>query len=252
MRSNHRREHILEKISDHQRVSVSDIAASLNVSDETIRRDLINLEKEGLLRRVHGGAIGVSPNRDEPISERIQKSAIEKGAIAQLAVDLISDHTSIFLHIGSTTESLARQLGQFTDLKVYTNSLNIARIVRDHFGVTVYLTPGELRKVEMDLVGYDTIAFIENYNFDSVFMSPAGVDIDRGFMDFEEHESRVRQALIKSARNRVMLADASKFGKTANICTAKFDVIDRFVTDRAPSEDFMKVFKQDEMDVIHG
>lgn len=252
MRSNHRREHILEKISDHQRVNVNDIAASLKVSDETVRRDLINLEKEGLLRRVHGGAIGVSPNRDEPITDRIQKSAKEKGAIAQMAVELISDHTSIFLHIGSTTEALARQLGQFSDLKLYTNSLNIARIARDHFGVTVHLTPGELRKVEMDLVGYDTITFIENYNFDSVFMSPAGIDIDRGFMDFEEHEARVRQALIKSARNRVMLADASKFGKTANICTAKFDVIDRFVTDREPTKAFTTIFKKNEMDVIHG
>jgi len=252
MRNNHRREHILEQISDYQRVSVTDIAASLNVSDETVRRDLINLEKEGLLRRVHGGAIGVSPNRDEPISERVQKAAKEKGAIAQMAVDLISDHTSIFLHIGSTTEALARQLGQFSDLKVYTNSLNVARIARDHFGVTVHVTPGELRKVEMDLVGYDTIEFIEKYNFDSVFMSVAGVDIERGFMDFEEHESRVRQALISSARNRVMLADASKLGKTANICTAKFDAFDRFITDREPNKAWLKQFKKDGLEVIHG
>lgn len=252
MRNSHRREHILEKISNHQQVSVNDIAESLNVSDETIRRDLINLEKEGLLRRVHGGAIGVSPNRDDPLSERSRKAAKEKAVIAKLAVELISDNTSIFLHIGSTTEALARQLGRFTDLKVYTNSLNIARIAREHFGVSVFVAPGQLRKVELDLVGYDTISYIQSYQFDTVFLGAAGIDIERGFMDYEEHEARVRQALIKSARNKVMLADSSKFGKSANICTASFDEIDRFVTDKAPAEDFNNQFVALEMEVIHG
>jgi len=252
MLNRHRREHILESISTHNRVSVTDIAASLNVSDETVRRDLKDLEKEGLLRRVHGGAIGVAPIRDEPISTRVQKSAKEKGIIAQLAVELISDHTSIFLNIGSTTEALARRLGRFSDLKLYTNSLNIAKIAREYFGVSVFVTPGQLRKVELDLVGYDTVSYIQNYYFDTVFMGVAGIDVDRGFMDFEEDEVRIRQALVKSARNKVVLADSSKFGKSANICTATFDVIDRLVTDRAPDREFKEQFEKAGMEVIHA
>lgn len=252
MLNSHRREHILESISNHNRVSVTDIAASLNVSDETVRRDLKDLEKEGLLRRVHGGAIGVAPIRDEPISKRVQKAAKEKGIIAKLAVELISDHTSIFLNIGSTTEALARQLGRFSDLKLYTNSLNIAKIAREYFGVSIFVTPGQLRKVELDLVGYDTVSYIQNYYFDTVFMGVAGIDVDRGFMDFEEDEVRIRQALVKSARNKVFLADSSKFGKSANICTATFDVIDRLVTDRAPDREFQEQFDKDGLEVIHA
>lgn len=252
MLNRHRREHILERISSHNRVSVADIAASLKVSDETVRRDLKDLESEGLLRRVHGGAISPSPIRDEPISKRVRKAAKEKGVISRLAVDLISDHTSIFLNIGSTTEALARQLGRFSDLKLYTNSLNIALIAREHFGVSVFVTPGQLRKVELDLVGYDTVAYIQNYYFDSAFMGVAGIDVERGFMDFEEDEVRIRQTLIKCARNKVMLADSSKFGKSANICTATFDVIDRLVTDRAPDRAFRERFVKDGMEVIHA
>ncbi|MEX3010494.1 DeoR/GlpR family DNA-binding transcription regulator [Hoeflea sp. TYP-13] len=252
MLNSHRREHILERLSHHNRVSVTDIAESLDVSDETVRRDLKDLEREGLLRRVHGGAIGVAHIRDEPISERVQKSAKEKGVIAKLAADLISDHTSIFLHCGSTTEALARQLGRFSDLKVYTNSLNVALIAKEHFGVSVFVAPGQLRKVETDLVGYDTISFLEGYYFDTAFVSVAGIDAQRGFMDFEEDEVRVRQTLLKSARNKVVMADSSKYGKTANMCTAPFSAIDRFVTDRKPDPEFSAQFKKAGMEVIHG
>lgn len=251
MLNSHRREHILERISTHSKVSVMDIATSLDVSDETIRRDLKNLEKEGLLRRVHGGAISVTPIRDEPISERVRKLTKEKGLIAHLAAELISDHTSIFLNIGSTVEALARQLAKFSDLKLYTNSLNVAQIAKEFPGVTVFVTPGQLRSVESDLIGYDTVSYIQNYYFDTVFMGIAAVDVDRGFMDYEEDEARIRQALIKSTRNKVMIADSSKFGKSANICSATFDVVDRVVTDRKPDPEFMKRFKQDELDVIY-
>lgn len=248
----HRREHILDGISKHNRVSVVDIATKFDVSGETIRRDLKDLEKEGLLRRVRGGAIGPAGIRDEPINERARKAAKEKGVIAQLAAELISDHTSIFLHIGSTTEALARQLGTFTDLKLYTNSLNIAMIAKDFSGVTVHMAPGQVRPVESDLVGYDTISYIEGYLFDMAFMSVAGIDLDHGFMDFEEDEVRVRQAVIRAARNSVVMADSSKFSKTANMYTAPFDTIDRFVTDRKPDAEFLSRFHQAGLDVIHG
>lgn len=250
--NSHRREHILERISAHNRLSVVEIAADLDVSDETIRRDLKDLEKEGLLRRVHGGAIGLSPNRDDPIGDRVRKNAREKGVIARLAVDLISDHTTIFLNIGSSVEALARQLGRFSDLRVYTNSLNVARIAKEHFGVTVFVAPGQLRKVETDLVGYDTIAFIGDYYFDTVFMSVAGLDAERGFMDFEEDEVRIRQKLLTCTRSSVVLADFSKFGKPANMITAPFSRIDRLVTDRCPAPDYQQVFDRAGMEVIHG
>lgn len=252
MLNSHRHEYILEKIQDRDKVTVADLMIGLGVSDETVRRDLKDLEAKGLLRRIHGGAIGVGKIRDEPIRDRTRKSAKEKTIIAQLAVELISDHTSIFLDTGSTTEALAKQLGRFADLKLYTNSLNVALAAREHFGVSVFMTPGELRKVELDIVGYNTVNYIQNYLFDTVFMGIAGIDAERGFMDFEEHESCIRQALIHSSRNRIMLADASKFGKSANICTARFEMIDRLITDTKPPEEYRSTLDQSGIEVIHG
>jgi len=252
MLNTHRREHILEKLTSESKISVTDIAAKLDVSDETVRRDLKDLEKEGLLRRVHGGAISVTPIRDAPINERIRKLAREKSIIAQLAVELVSDHSSIFLNIGSTVEALARELGKFSDLKLYTNSLNVAQIANAFPGVSVFVTPGQLRSVETDLVGYDTVNYIQNYFFDTVFMGIAAVSLERGFMDYEEDEARIRQALVKSSRNKVVLADSSKFGKAANICSASFLEIDRLVTDRRPDAQFSAQFEKDGIEVVHG
>jgi len=252
MLNSHRHEYILQRLSDNNRVTVAELMNGLDVSDETVRRDLKDLEAQGLLRRIHGGAIGVAPIRDDPISQRAQKNAKEKVSIALKAAELISDHTSIFLDTGSTTEALAKQLGRFSDLKLYTNSVNVALAAREHFGVSVFMTPGQMRKVELDLVGYDTVNFIHNYLFDTVFMGAAGIDVERGFMDFEEDEARIRQALIKSARNKVILADSTKFGKTANICTAKFDDVDRLVTDSKPGKDYSDVFEHSTMEVLYG
>lgn len=252
MLNSHRHEYIMHKLQASDKVSVADLVTDLEVSDETVRRDLKDLEAQGLLRRIHGGAIGIGRIHDEPIRERAQKAAKEKAIIAQKAVELISDNTSIFLDTGSTTAALARQLGRFSDLKLYTNSINVALVARDHFGVSVFITPGELRKVELDIVGYDTVNYIGDYLFETVFMGAAGVDAEHGFMDFEEHEARIRQALIKSARNKVMLADGGKFGKTANIRTAGFAVIDRLVTDSRPPAVYQAAFDRSGMDVIHG
>lgn len=251
MLNTHRREYILHGIAEKNSVLVADIAKRFDVSGETARRDLMDLEKEGLLRRVRGGAIGSAGIRDEPISERVQKAAKEKGIIAQLAAELIADNGSIFLHVGSTTEALARQLGQFSDLKVYTNSLNIAQIAKDFSGVTVFVAPGKVRPIESDIVGYDTISYIEGYMFDMAFISPAGIELERGFMDFDEDEVRIRQAVLKAARNSVFLADSSKFGKAANIITARFESVDRFVTDKKLNPEFQAKFSEAGTEVIH-
>ena len=248
----HRREHILRKLSVEHRVSVMDMAETLNVSDETIRRDLKNLASEGLLRRVHGGAVPLAPIHDQPIDERWRKRSKEKGAIARLALEQISDETVIFLDTGSTTLTLARQLAGFGNLKLYTNSLKIAQAARSHHGVTVHLTPGQLRKVELDLVGYDTVSYIQQFCFDIAFMGIAAIDLERGLMDYEEDEARIRQALLGSSRLRVFLADRSKFGKTGNVRTARFSDVDQIVTDSEPAKEFVDRMKQSSTDLLHA
>ncbi len=248
----HRREVILSRIDSEHRVSVMELAEELQVTDETIRRDLKELESEGALRRVYGGALPVTRIDDDPISERGYRHAKEKGIIASLARDQISDQTAIFLDTGTTTLALARRLSGFTNVKLYTNSLQIVEAARDHHGIVIQLTPGRLRRVERDLVGYDTISYIQQFSFDIVFMGVAGIDSEHGFMDFGEDEARIRQALLNHARRRIFLADSSKFGVNANVITAPFSDGQIIITDQKLKGSFAKKLDDAGVEVIHG
>jgi DeoR family glycerol-3-phosphate regulon repressor len=248
----YRTQTILSRLLKEHRVNVYDLSRDLGVSDETIRRDLKELEAKGIIRRVHGGAVPASRVADEPLTNRIQQRAKEKAVIASLARELIHDDSVIFLDTGTTTLALARHFGDFKKIKLYTNSLLIAQAACEHLGVTVLMTPGHLRPIEQDLVGYDTIAYLQQFYFDIAFMGVAAVNVDYGFMDFEDEEARIRQALFKQARRSVFLADTSKFGKTANVITAPFSTANTLVTERRPDSDFLKVAKRAKLEIVHG
>ena len=252
MSSEIRKEAILERLDRDQRVNVLELSAELGVSGETIRRDLKDLEAEGAVRRVHGGAIPAGRTADTPITERIKLNALEKDDVAGLAHRLINDDCVIFLDTGTTTLALARRLVGFKKLRLYTNSLRIAQAACEHFGVQVQMTPGHLRPVEQDLVGYDTISYIQQFHFDMVFMGAAAINADYGFMDFEEDEARIRQVLLKQTSRSVMLADHSKFGKVGNVITAPFGRVHTLVTNRMPPEDIVVAGRAEQLEIVHG
>jgi len=252
MSSEVRKEVILERLGRDQRVSVLDLSTEFGVSGETIRRDLKDLEAEGAVRRVHGGAIPAGRTADTPITERIKFNSFAKDEVAGLARTLINDDCVIFLDTGTTTLALARKLSGFKKLRLYTNSLMIAQAACQHFGVKVQVTPGNLRPIEQDLVGYDTLSYIQQFHFDMVFMGVAAVNADYGFMDFEEDEARIRQALLRQSSRSVMLADHSKFGRVGNVITAPFKQVGTLVTDCRPPEDIVAAVRTEELEIVHG
>ncbi|MCZ7977357.1 DeoR/GlpR transcriptional regulator [Agrobacterium tumefaciens] len=252
MSSEVRKEVILERLDRDQRVSVLELSTEFGVSGETIRRDLKDLEAEGAVRRVHGGAIPAGRTADVPITDRIRFNALEKDAVAQMARNLITDDCAIFLDTGTTTLSLARHLTGFKKLRLYTNSLMIAQAACQHFGVRVQMTPGNLRPIEQDLVGYDTLSYIQQFHFDMVFMGAAAIAAEYGFMDYEEDEARIRQALLKQTARSIMLADHSKCGKTGNVITAAFSSVSTLVTDQRPPANILAAAKRGDLEIIHG
>ena len=247
-----RREYIQSQLARNHRVSVSELSEALEVSDETIRRDLNEFEAEGLLRRVYGGAIPATPIRDKPVDQRDKMQNKEKEVIAKLAREQIADNTMIFLDTGTTTLELARRLTNFSNLNVYTNSLKVALAAAEHQGVNVNLTPGRVRTQDQDVVGSDTIMFIQRFYFDIAFMGIVGIDADRGFMDYEENAARIRETLIKSARLPVFLADSGKFGKTANVQTATFEASVQVITDQEPSKEFLDIFADSKVSILYA
>lgn len=234
------------------RISVSEIAGDLNVSEETIRRDLKALESDGYLRRVHGGAVLPALNKERPLEERSRIQQKEKRLVADRAASLVSEGMSLFLDTGTTTLVFANRLKEFQRLNVITNSLDIALSISRDSGNDVRVTPGTLRRNDNALVGYDTIDYVRNRYFDIAFMGIAAVNLRFGFMDYEEDEAMLRRNLLQQSKMNVILADHSKFGRTVSVRTMGLGEITHLVTDRQPAEEYRSLFESNEVEIVYG
>jgi DeoR family glycerol-3-phosphate regulon repressor len=246
-----RHEEILVRLKADGRVSVAEVAASLYVSDETIRRDLKELESRGLLRRIHGGAVMSRLDQEQPLPERDKLYTREKAKIAALAEGLLQDGMSVFLDTGTTTLSLARRLMTTRQLSVTTNSLDIAVLLGRHAGIRVSVTPGAVRANDNALIGYRTVEYVKNYFFDLALMGIAACDLGQGWMDYAEDESVLRRTLVEQSGRSVLLADHSKFNRRASVRTFDLAEIKCVVCDCRPPEAFEQAFENQGVSVIH-
>ena len=235
-----RHNEILAMLNAEGRVAVMELAERLQVSDETIRRDLKDLEAQGLARRIHGGAITPRHDQEEPLLEREKFNMREKARIAQLASRLVSDGMTLFLDTGTTTLALARRLTA-RQLRVTTNSLDIALVLRDK-DVRVEMTPGTLRANDNALIGIDTLDYTRHRYYDIAFMGIGACTMAQGWMDYAQEESALRRVLLVQARQPVLLADHSKFGRQAYMRTFALDEVKCVVCDRAPPPPLREAF----------
>lgn len=244
---------LMEQVTSYGRVQVAESAVRLQVSRETIRRDLRALELRGSLRCIYGGAVlqRSNANADRPITERVRLNPLEKTRIAKLAAGQIGVAKSVFLDASTTVLALARQLVGRTDLSVTTNSLEVAMLLSGAVGELV-VTGGTLRPIDNALVGHATIESIRGQVFDLSFVGAASVDLEHGFMDFGTEESALRQALREHSQRCVLLVDSSKFGRTARLRTFPFDAALLLITNRRPPPPFAARFEALGVEVLHG
>ena len=246
-----RHEQILERLSSEQRVAVSAMADNLDVSMETIRRDLKQLEDRGLLRRIHGGAIPVMPHSDRPFQKRSRLAFREKAAIAARVIPLLQPGMSVFLDTGTTTLAVAREFGQAPPMTIFTNSIDIALVVSRQKLHEVRLTGGTMRADDNALIGYDAIASVRNYHFDLALMGIVGVHLEAGFMDYGDHEAELRRTAGRQSSRTVILADHTKFGRLGRIRTFDFGAIDIVISDKAPPQPFRDVLARASVSLLH-
>jgi DeoR family fructose operon transcriptional repressor len=210
---------IIERARTDGRVDVAELAAEFDVTPETVRRDLTSLERHGLLRRVHGGAIPVERLGFEPgVSARDQQMAAEKDRIAQAALDELPAEGAILLDAGTTTARLANKLPTDRELTVVTNAVPIAASLSAHPNVTVLTIGGRVRGRTLAMV-------------DAAFVGTNGVSVERGLTTPDVAEAAVKTAMLRAARRVVVVADHTKVG---NDCFARFgslEDIDTFITD---------------------
>lgn len=226
-----RHQQILETARANGRVEVAGLARELAVTPETVRRDLTALERRGVLRRVHGGAIPVERFGIEPaVADRERHAAGEKERIARAALDELPEGGSIILDAGTTTVRLAQLLPTDRELTVVTHSIPVAGVLISRPNVTLHLLGGVVRGRTLAAVGDWTRAQIADVFADVAFMGTNGISVERGLTTPDLAEAGVKRALIDAARRTVVLADHTKFGREDFARVAPLSELDTVIT----------------------
>jgi DeoR family glycerol-3-phosphate regulon repressor len=223
---------ILEIARIEGKVTVEDLAERFDVTVQTIRRDLTELANAGKLERVHGGAILPSGVTNIIYEERRRLNEDAKQAIGRACAAAIPDNASVFLDIGTTTEAVARELLGHENLMVVTNNMNVANTLLSNKSCEIVVAGGTLRRADNGLVGNLTARTIENFKFDHAILGCSALDEDGDLLDFDIQEVVVGQTLLKRSREVFLVADHSKFKRSAPVRIGSLRDIDHVFTDR--------------------
>jgi DeoR/GlpR family transcriptional regulator of sugar metabolism len=213
-----RRELILRTLRKDGPAAVSSLAERLGVSQATIRRDLVQLDKEGRLSRVHGGAVAAA-DTDDPFAEVALQNTAEKEAVAAHAAELVKDGEAVLLDIGTTAHRLARML-HGRSLTVITSNLMVYEELKDDSDIQIVLLGGIVRRSYHSLVGFLTEDNLRQVHADRLFLGASGIRSGGQVMDTTAVEVPLKRAMIAAADQVVLLADATKFPGTgiAKVC----------------------------------
>lgn len=243
MRPEDRRERILARIHEStNKVSVEELAQLLDISRETIRRDLTLLADQGIIRKIHGGAVPTQTALESPLGERRSMARAEKIAIGRAAAALFEPGDSLMIDSGSTTTFFAEALGKAGSFTVITNStLVAAELWNAEQRSEIYLLGGRFFGEGYETLGPVAIEQIQGLHADHAVLTVGALDPAGNFMDYNADEAYLARAMMASARHTTILADSSKIGRHAlfQVCEAK--EVDRLVTDRMPESGLVSV-----------
>lgn len=232
MYAEERQQRILEEARQLGRVEVATLAVQLNVTSETVRRDLTALERHGLLRRVHGGAIPLDRLGFEPgIAARDAVLTAEKERIAKAALDHLPAEGSVLLDAGTTTARLAEALPTDRELTVVTNSLPIAVQLSTRPNLTLLFLGGRVRGRTLAAVDIWATRALEETFVEVAFIGTNGFSVERGLTTPDSTEAAVKAAMIGSARRAIVLADHTKFGNDNLIRFGSLEDVELLITD---------------------
>jgi DeoR family fructose operon transcriptional repressor len=229
--SSQRRQAIVRVLRASGRVDVAEIAADLAVTNETVRKDLIELERQGLLRRVHGGAIPIEHLSFEPDVVARTELAAEKKRIARAAFAYLPAQGSVLIDAGSTTSRLADIFPTDRSLTVFTNALPVALSLLNRPNLTVHTLGGRLRGPTSAEVGPWAERALRDLNVDVAFLGTNGISLDRGLTTPDPAEAGTKRLMLSAARRRILLADHSKVGRVSLCKHGELSDIDLLITD---------------------
>jgi DeoR family fructose operon transcriptional repressor len=234
MYAEERQQAMAHLVSERGRLSVAAISEQFDVTTETVRRDLSALERIGLVRRVHGGAVPASSLAviESGLGERDQANTAEKERIAKAAIEqLPPPGGTVLLDAGSTTSRFASMLPRDHRLTVITHAVPLAARLAGMPQIDLHLLPGRVRTTTQAAVGADTVTALGRLRVDVAFLGTNGITLEHGLSTPDHEEAAAKRAMVAAARRVVCLTDSSKVGTEAAIRFAGLDEIDLVVTD---------------------
>ncbi|WP_251555210.1 DeoR/GlpR family DNA-binding transcription regulator [Neobacillus muris] len=226
-----RQKSILNLLNETSPLCIEELAAQLEVSEVTIRRDLVVLERQGLIIRERGKASLPSFGFEPLFNARQKQNLTEKRKIAKYVANQIHEGEVIALDVGTTTMEIAKELVKKSGITVFTSSLQVATILSKG-NLEVYVLGGLIRKNEMSLTGTLAIETINKFNFDRFYVGIAGMEYNYGPTDFSLEEAEVKKAFIANSREVIAVVDHTKFTQTALVKICEFEQINEIITDK--------------------
>lgn len=245
MKQPSRHQQIVDIVQKDGFVSTEYLVEQFQVSPQTIRRDLNELANENKIRRHHGGATTPQSSVNTAYNTRKIMQLHEKERIAKALVKHIPNGSTLFIDIGTTPESVAKELvKEHKDLRIVTNNINAATILMGNDDFKVILAGGEVRNKDAGIVGEATLDFVKQFRLDFGILGISGIDYDGSLLDFDYHEVRVKKAIIENSRNVYLAVDHTKFGRNAMVKLGNISELDMLITDQVIPEAIAILLKE--------
>ena len=247
-----RRNAILSKLYLDGKVIVSELSVEFDVTEETIRRDLEKLDKEGLVKKSYGGAVLVQNfSTDLPHSVRKKANVEAKQKIAEKISRLFNDGDCIMIDASSTALLLLNYIKNLKNITLITNSVEALIELSDKDDWNVFSTGGKLKRGSLSLVGPSAEKTIHDFHVDYAVCSSKGIDIGRGITDSNEKDTEIKRAIFGSAETKILVIDSSKFDKISLIKVSDVTDVDIIATDSEPSANWQEYLKSKNVDLIY-
>jgi DeoR/GlpR family transcriptional regulator of sugar metabolism len=240
-----RQQQIYELIQKKKSVTVSQLCSQFFISPATARRDLDVLEKNGQIRRNHGGAvIAEGGNKEISVFSRQSEHRKEKALIARLASLFLQNDQTLFLDPSSTVSCLVPELAGFRNMTVITNGLHCAMALSQQEDIRIFTPGGQLVGRTNSLLGSDTMESIQKFNADIAFLSCSGLSLQSGVTEPNVEQARLKRAMLEQAQTRILLCDSSKLDKIYLSKTCDLAFLDYIISDSAPTQQWEAVLAQ--------
>lgn len=244
MKSAERLQSIQALLDIRGRVSVVELAEQCQVAQETIRRDLQKLEKNGVVRKIHGGAVSSQNKYEQSLAARFTQEIPQKHKLASVAVELIPAGSTLFIDFGTTTNVFAEHAKELSDLTIFTNSHLIAATLSENSSSEIFVLGGRYDDQIKANLGPMVIDSIGQFSADFAIVGIGGVDAKFGFSDQNIDEATIARAMIGRSNACMVLADPSKFNRHGIAHVADFHQVDYLVTSERPDEDMCSLLSE--------